>query len=122
MEAPLLWEDGRPTSEVTRYIDAHKEKYGFEPICRVLEIAPSTYYAAANRLPCACQVRDQAVKLEIARVHEDNFGVYGPQGLAPAQPGGLRGWPRPSAAADAAAAGRCPLHESEADHVPGRDQ
>jgi hypothetical protein len=37
---------------MTRYIDAHKAQYGVEPICRVLEIAPSTYYAAANRLPC----------------------------------------------------------------------
>ena len=34
---------------MTRYIDAHKERYGVEPICRVLEIAPSTYYAAAAR-------------------------------------------------------------------------
>ena len=28
---------------MTRYIDAHKAQYGVEPICRVLEIAPSTY-------------------------------------------------------------------------------
>ena len=62
---------------MTRYIDAHKAQYGVEPICRVLEIAPSTYYAAANRLPCTRQVRDQALQPEIARVHEDNFGVYG---------------------------------------------
>ena len=62
---------------MTRYIDAHKAQYGVEPICRVLEIAPSTYYAAANRLPCTRRVRDQALQPEIARVHEDNFGVYG---------------------------------------------
>jgi putative transposase len=62
---------------MTRYIDAHKAQYGVEPICRVLEIAPSTYYAAANRRPCTRQVRDQALQPEIARVHEDNFGVYG---------------------------------------------
>ena len=34
---------------MTRYIDAHKARYGVEPICRVLEIAPSTYYAAGGR-------------------------------------------------------------------------
>jgi putative transposase len=62
---------------MTRYIDAHKAQYGVEPICRVLEIAPSTYYAAANRPPCTRQVRDEALKPEIARVHDDNFGVYG---------------------------------------------
>ena len=34
--------DGRrPTSEVTRYVDAHKDQYGVEPICRVLEIMPT---------------------------------------------------------------------------------
>jgi len=27
------------------FIDAHREVYGVEPICRVLPIAPSTYHA-----------------------------------------------------------------------------
>ena len=27
------------------FIDAHRETYGVEPICAVLPIAPSTYYA-----------------------------------------------------------------------------
>jgi hypothetical protein len=26
------------------FIDEHREVYGVEPICRVLPIAPSTYY------------------------------------------------------------------------------
>jgi putative transposase len=43
----------------------------------VLEIAPSTYYAAATRPPCARQLRDETLKPEIARVHKDNYGVYG---------------------------------------------
>ena len=59
------------------FINAHRERWGVEPICRVLEIAPSTYYAAASRPPCARQVRDEALKPEVARVHEDNYGVYG---------------------------------------------
>jgi len=59
------------------FINAHRERWGIEPICRVLEIAPSTYYAASTRPPCARQVRDEAVKAEIARVHKDNYGVYG---------------------------------------------
>jgi putative transposase len=62
---------------VTRYIDAHKARFGVEPICRVLQVAPSTYYAAANRSPSARQVGDEALKPEIARVHKDNYGVYG---------------------------------------------
>jgi putative transposase len=43
----------------------------------VLEIAPSTYYAAASRPLCARQVGDEALKPEIVRVHAENFGVYG---------------------------------------------
>ncbi len=59
------------------FISAHRERWGVEPICRTLEVAPSTYYAAANRPPCARQVGDQALRPEVARVHKDNYGVYG---------------------------------------------
>jgi putative transposase len=62
---------------MTRYIDAHKEQYGVEPICRVLEIAPSTYYATGGRPACARRVQDERLKPEVARVHEENYGVYG---------------------------------------------
>ena len=31
------------------FIDEHREIYGVEPICRVLPIAPSTYYEHAAR-------------------------------------------------------------------------
>ena len=27
-----------------RYIDNHRERFGVEPICKVLPIAPATYY------------------------------------------------------------------------------
>ena len=49
---------------MTRYIDAHKDQFGVEQICGVLEIAPSTYYAAASRPPCARQLREEALKPE----------------------------------------------------------
>ncbi len=55
----------------------HKERWGVEPICKVLQFAPSTYYAAASRRPSARRQRDEELKVEIARVHRDNFGVYG---------------------------------------------
>jgi putative transposase len=42
-----------------------------------VKIAPSTFYAARTRPPSARAVRDEAVKTEIARVHKDNYGVYG---------------------------------------------
>jgi putative transposase len=59
------------------YIDEFKHRYGVEPICRVLPIAPSTYYAARRRPLSARAVRDTKLKVEIARVHAEHFGVYG---------------------------------------------
>ena len=34
---------------------------GAEPICQVLQIAPTTYWLAKTRLPCARKVRDAEV-------------------------------------------------------------
>jgi putative transposase len=59
------------------YIDRNKHRYGVEPICRVLPIAPSSYYAANRRPASARAVRDTQLKVEIARVHAEQFGVYG---------------------------------------------
>ena len=59
------------------YIDRHKDRYGVEPICRVLPIAPSTYHAARRWPPSARRRRDEQLKIEIRRVHAEHFGVYG---------------------------------------------
>ena len=42
-----------------------------------VQIAPSTYYAVKTRPPSARAVRDERVTAEVARVHAENFGVYG---------------------------------------------
>jgi putative transposase len=59
------------------YIDANRVRFGVEPICQVLPIAPSTYYEHRRRQPSARAVRDAKLKVEIARVHDEHFGVYG---------------------------------------------
>jgi putative transposase len=59
------------------YIDRHKDRFGVEPICQLLPIAPSTYHAAKRRPLPARALRDQELKAEIARVHAEHFGVYG---------------------------------------------
>jgi putative transposase len=59
------------------YIDANRDRFGVEPICQLLPIAPSTYHAAKRRPPSARALRDQELKAEIARVHAEHFGVYG---------------------------------------------
>ena len=59
------------------FIDEHKGRYGVEPICRVLPIAPSTYYQHTKGPRSARAVRDAQLKVEIRRVHAEHFGVYG---------------------------------------------
>ena len=59
-------------------------RWGVEPICRVLSehgvpIAPSTYYDAAKaaRRVTDQDLREERLMVAIARVHHDNYGVYG---------------------------------------------
>ena len=64
------------------FTDERKGVYGVEPICKVLEIAPSTYYAHAARVRdpekrSAREKRDETLVSEVSRVFEENFGVYG---------------------------------------------
>jgi putative transposase len=64
------------------FIDDHRGVYGVEPICKLLPIAPSTYYAhVARRLDpgkLSCRAKcDEALKAQIRRVFEENFRVYG---------------------------------------------
>src|SRR5438067_7360458 len=60
-----------------RYIDENRDRYGVEPICDVLPIAPSTYHEARRRPPSDRALRDDELKVQIRRVHAANFGVYG---------------------------------------------
>ena len=59
------------------YIDEYRPSFGVEPICRTLQIAPSSYYAAKTRPPSARAVRDEALTDTLVRIHRANFGVYG---------------------------------------------
>jgi putative transposase len=65
-----------------RFIDEHRSTYGVEPICKVLPIAPSTYWEhAARQIDPARRPerarRDDRLCDEIERVHAENFSVYG---------------------------------------------
>lgn len=57
---------------MNRFIDAHRDRFGVEPICQVLQVAPSTYYAARCRPPSARHVRDEALKLKLREVHAEH--------------------------------------------------
>ncbi|MDT0164192.1 IS3 family transposase [Actinotalea sp. AC32] len=62
---------------IVGYIDEHKDRLGVEPICKVLQVAPSTYYAAKTRSPSARSLSDAATTAVIQQVHAENYGVYG---------------------------------------------
>jgi putative transposase len=67
---------------MVRFVDDHRDRFGVEPICRVLgqagmQIAPSSYYAARSRPPSRRARRDVDLVAEIRRVHQANYGVYG---------------------------------------------
>ena len=64
------------------FIDEHRPVLGVEPICKVLPIAPSTYYDTlakrtdVDRLSGRAR-RDARLKIEISRVFDANYRVYG---------------------------------------------
>ncbi|MBB6251389.1 transposase InsO family protein [Nitrospirillum iridis] len=64
------------------FIEAHRADHGVEPVCRVLPIAPSTYYqhVAVTRAPARASARarrDADLKEAIRQLWEDNREVYG---------------------------------------------
>jgi transposase InsO family protein len=66
------------------FIDDHREKFGVEPICGVLPIAPSLYYEHKawerdpERRPARAR-RDEGLCEHIRRVWRENKEVYGPR-------------------------------------------
>jgi putative transposase len=64
------------------YIEAYRDQFGVEPICRALpqagvRISPSAYYAARARPPPARAVRDAWLEKQILRVYKDSGERYG---------------------------------------------
>ena len=64
------------------FIDAQRERFGVEPICRALQVAPSGYWRHAARLrdssllPARAR-RDAVLVDHVERVHRANLQVYG---------------------------------------------
>lgn len=64
------------------FVDEHREVHGVESICKVLPIAPATYYTHQRmrehpELRSEREKRDDELRPKIARVYDDNFQVYG---------------------------------------------
>ena len=65
------------------FIDDNKDdivagkRLGVESICTVLQVAPSTYYAAKKRGPSARSIRDAELITQLRDLWEENYCVYG---------------------------------------------
>jgi putative transposase len=64
---------------IVGFIDEHRNEFGVEPICRVLQVAPSTYYAATRRelAPSARAVRYVVMMRVLTVLWIANRKVYG---------------------------------------------
>ena len=64
---------------MSAFIDTQREGHGVEPTCRVLGVAPSTYYAVKKRRrePAERTLRDRELLEHVRRVHRQSKGLYG---------------------------------------------
>jgi len=67
---------------VRAFIDQHRQRFGVEPICKLLRVAPSAYWRHAARqrdpaLRSARARRDESLIPHIQRVWQAHFQVYG---------------------------------------------
>jgi putative transposase len=62
-------------------IDALRSEQGFPvaPMCRVLDVSKSGYYAWKNRKPSARKLEEERIKVAIRAAHERGRGTYGPE-------------------------------------------
>jgi putative transposase len=62
---------------VSRYIDAHRGRFGVEPICEVLDVSASAYYQRASGQRSARQIEDERLLERIRELHAANYFAYG---------------------------------------------
>jgi putative transposase len=62
---------------VSRYIDAHRERFGVEPICRTLDVSASAYYERAKGRRSKRAIEDERLLRRIRELHAANYSAYG---------------------------------------------
>jgi putative transposase len=62
---------------VSVFIDAHRERFGVEPICETLGVSASAYYQRATNQRSARQVDDERLLGLITDLHARNYYAYG---------------------------------------------
>ena len=62
---------------MSAFIDEHRERFGVEPICEVLDVSASAYYQRRSGERSARSVEDERLTGRIREAHEQNFEAYG---------------------------------------------
>jgi putative transposase len=62
---------------IVKFVDDNRDEFGVEPICTVLQVAPSTYYAAKSRPVSARAARDAMMIPILVALWTANYRVYG---------------------------------------------
>jgi transposase InsO family protein len=62
---------------VSAFIDEHRERFGVEPICRILGVSASAYYQRRTGRRSARQVEDERLLEVIRATHKSNYEAYG---------------------------------------------
>jgi hypothetical protein len=62
-----------------RFVDSHRDRFGVEPILRVLQIPTSTFYGwvARQRRPSLYQIEEVWLGEQIQRIHKESGETYG---------------------------------------------
>src|SRR5207244_939492 len=66
----------RPT-EVSRYVDEHRGRFGVEPNCKTLGVSVSAYYQRRSGRGSARAVEDERLLARIRELHAANYYAYG---------------------------------------------
>jgi putative transposase len=62
---------------MSRYVDAHRGRFGVEPICRTLGVSASAYYQRATGGQSARRLEDERLLDRIREIHATNYYAYG---------------------------------------------
>lgn len=62
---------------MSAYIDAHRDRFGVEPICRTLGVSASAYYERATGRRSTRRIEDERLLGVIERLHAENYYAYG---------------------------------------------
>jgi putative transposase len=62
---------------VSAFIEAHRQRFGVEPICATLGVSASAYYERATGRRSVRALEDERLLARIREVHERNYCAYG---------------------------------------------